>query len=41
MILRKDLLERSRDDLPTMLDYRTYSKMVRVPTPHQCLQFIS
>lgn len=26
VILRKDLLERSRDDLPTMLDYRTYSK---------------
>lgn len=26
VILRKDLLERSRDDLPTMLDYRTYAK---------------
>jgi len=26
VIIRKDLLERSRDDLPTMLDYRTYSK---------------
>ena len=24
VIIRKDLLERSRDDLPTMLDYRTY-----------------
>ena len=24
VIVRKDLLERSRDDLPTMLDYRTY-----------------
>jgi phosphoserine aminotransferase len=26
VIIRKDLLERSRDDLPTMLDYRTYAK---------------
>ena len=26
VIMRKDLLERSRDDLPTMLDYRTYAK---------------
>jgi phosphoserine aminotransferase len=26
VIVRKDLLERSRDDLPTMLDYRTYAK---------------
>ncbi|MFM9059817.1 MAG: 3-phosphoserine/phosphohydroxythreonine transaminase [Planctomycetaceae bacterium] len=26
VIIRKDLLERSRDDLPTMLDYRTYVK---------------
>jgi phosphoserine aminotransferase len=26
VIVRKDLLERSRDDLPTMLDYRTFSK---------------
>ena len=26
VILRKDLLERSRDDLPTMLDYRTHVK---------------
>ena len=25
-IIRKDLLERSRDDLPTMLDYRTFAK---------------
>jgi phosphoserine aminotransferase len=24
VIIRKDLLERSRDDLPTMLDYRTF-----------------
>ena len=26
VIIRKDLLERSRDDLPTMLDYRTFVK---------------
>lgn len=26
VIMRKDLLQRSRDDLPTMLDYRTYAK---------------
>ena len=26
VIIRKDLLERSRDDLPTMLDYRTHAK---------------
>ena len=26
VIIRKDLLERSRDDLPTMLDYRTHVK---------------
>jgi len=26
VIIRKDLLERSRDDLPRMLDYRTYVK---------------
>ena len=26
VIIRKSLLERSRDDLPTMLDYRTYAK---------------
>ena len=26
VIIRKDLLERSRDDLPSMLDYRTYVK---------------
>ena len=26
VIIRKDLLERSRDDLPTMLDYRTFAK---------------
>ncbi len=26
VIIRKDLLERCRDDLPTMLDYRTYAK---------------
>ena len=26
VIIRKDLLDRSRDDLPTMLDYRTYVK---------------
>jgi phosphoserine aminotransferase len=26
VIVRKDLLERSRDDLPTMLDYRTFVK---------------
>ena len=25
-IIRKDLLDRSRDDLPTMLDYRTFAK---------------
>jgi phosphoserine aminotransferase len=26
VIIRKDVLDRSRDDLPTMLDYRTYAK---------------
>jgi phosphoserine aminotransferase len=26
VIIRRDLLDRSRDDLPTMLDYRTYVK---------------
>lgn len=26
VIIRKDLLDHSRDDLPTMLDYRTYAK---------------
>ena len=26
VVIRKDLLARSRDDLPTMLDYRTYAK---------------
>jgi phosphoserine aminotransferase len=26
VIIRKDLLERSRDDLPSMLDYRTHAK---------------
>ena len=37
VIIRDDLLARSRDDLPSMLNYRLYADESRCPTRRRCL----